>query len=186
MGNLMPLLLVLPFEMVGVFLMLRTHTVTVAGVVTCVLGLCAGWVSVNLFGLYGNKRLRADLARKVLPKENKNASDGVFVGFATPAYMGALDAHEDLGFLFIEPEQLHFHGEDHHVTISRSDVKLIRKRANIHSFLGLGGWVSVEAVVKGKPVRLLVEPRAADTLLGNVKHARDLRRNLEEWLKQTA
>ena len=94
-----------------------------------------------------------------------------------------LDAHEDLGFLFLDETSVEYIGESHHVTISRKDVTGVRYRPNFHSTLGLGRWVSIEAIHQGKPVRVLVEPREASTLLGNRKRGTELKKKIEEWRK---
>ncbi|HVT12165.1 MAG TPA: hypothetical protein VHE55_07850 [Fimbriimonadaceae bacterium] len=181
MGNLIPILCMLPFGLVGTLLMVKAHEVTAVGVVLCVLALVVGWLAVNQFGFFGNAKLRREIQRKVLAKAGKDASGGTFVGFARPSYIGLLDAHEDLGFLFVGAESLEYLGEQHQVSVAKADVKGVRFRANVHSLLGLGRWVSIEAIHKGKPVRLLVEPREEATLLGNRKRGTRLRKEIEEW-----
>jgi len=183
MGNLIPLLCMLPFALTGVVLMLRAHTVTPAGVALCLLSLVVGWVAVNQFGLFGNVRLRREVQRKVLAKAGRDASKGVFVGFARPSYVGLLDAHEDLGFLFFDSDGLEYLGEIHQVKLARKDILGVRFRGNVHSTLGLGRWVGIEAIHKGKRVRVLVEPREARTLLGNRKRGSRLRKEIVEWMK---
>lgn len=183
MGNLVPLMCVLPFAISGAALLYRYGVTSLLGLSLCVLALVVGWIAVNAFGLWGNRALKAELAKKLLAKAGRNASDGIFVGFARPAYMGLLDAHEDLGFLFIDPEGLEYVGEIHHVTLDKSDVKGVRYRGNIHALMGLGRWVSIEAVHKGKPVRVLVEPREYGSLLKNKQRGTALREDLEKWLK---
>lgn len=181
MGNLVPILSMLPFGVMGTVLMVRAHEVTVLGVVLCVLALIVGWFAVNQFGFFGNANLRREIQKKVLAKAGKDASKGTFVGFARPAYVGLLDAHEDLGFFFLDPDSLEYLGEMHQVSIPRADVKGVRFRPNVHSLLGLGRWVSVEAIHKGKPVRVLIEPREETTLLGNRKRGTKLRKEIEAW-----
>jgi hypothetical protein len=183
MGNLIPLLCMLPFAAFGVYHMLAWQSVTPIGVSFCVLALVVGWLAVNQFGFFGNQKLKQEIQLKVLAKAGRDASSGIFVGFARPSYMGLLDAHEDLGFLFLEEDGLEYLGELHHVSLSRADVLGVRYRANVHSTLGLGRWVSIEARHKGKPVRLLVEPREAKTLLGNRKSGTTLKREIEAWRK---
>jgi hypothetical protein len=184
MGNLLPLLCMLPFAAAGTFLMVRAREVTVTGIVLCFVALIVGWFAVNQFGFYGNAALKREVQRSVIAKAGKDASSGLFVGFARPSYVGLLDAHEDLGFLFLDSNALEYLGEVHHVSIPRADVKRVRYRANIHSALGLGRWVAIDAVHKGKPVRLLVEPREFATLLANKKRGTKLRRDIEEWRKK--
>lgn len=183
MGNLIPLLCMAPFAGLGAFFLSRDGLASVPGILLCSAALVVGWFAVNQFGFFGNAILKREIGRKVLPKAGRDASSGTFVGFARPAYMGLLDAHEDLGFLFLTPESLEYVGEIHQVSIQRGEVKEVGYRGNVHSALGLGRWVSIEAEHKGKPVRLLVEPREAKTLLGNKKLGIDLRRRIEQWRK---
>jgi hypothetical protein len=156
--------------------------ITLTGVVLCFLALVVGWFAVNQFGFFGNATLKQEIQRSVLPKAGKDASNGMFVGFARPSYVGLLDAHEDLGYLFLG-EALEYVGELHQVTIAKADIIGVRYRANIHSALGLGRWISIDARHKGKPVRVLVEPREAATLLENRKRGVALRTEIEKWRK---
>lgn len=184
MGNLVPLACSLPAAAIGVYLMVKEEAVTGLGIGLCILALIVGWLAVNQFGLFGNIRLKRTLLRRLAAKAGRDASSGIFVGFARPSYVGVLDAHEDLGFLFVDEDALEYVGELHQVMVARKDVKGIRFRGNIHSALGLGRWISIDAVHKGKPVRLLVEPREESTLLANRKRGTRLKKRLEEWRKQ--
>ncbi len=181
LGNLIPVLCALPLIIAGAAWMIATKKITPPPILLCAAGLVVGWLAVNKFGLWGNAAMKQELARKLLAKLGLNASDCTFVGFATPSYIGTLDAHEDLGFLAVLDDQIEFHGEDHNVSLTKNSVREIRRRANIHTLLGLGGWVSIEAELSGKPVRLLVEPRHANTLLGNKKVAKALMVDLTRW-----
>jgi hypothetical protein len=67
------------------------------------------------------------------------------------------------------------------VTLLKSEVQGVRYRPNVHTALGLGRWVSVEAKQNGKPVRLLIEPRESNTLLANRRLGKELRTRIEEW-----
>jgi hypothetical protein len=188
MGNLLPFLAMLPFEAIGGFLVYRyivsdTTSSIVLGTVLLLVGPVVGWLTVNRFGFFGNESLRREIQKKVLAKAGKDASSGIFVGFARPSYVGLLDAHEDLGFLFLGSETLEYLGEVHQVSIPRKDVKGVGYKANIHSALGLGRWISIDAVHKAKPVRVLVEPREFKTLLANKKRGAKLKREIDEWRK---
>jgi hypothetical protein len=183
MGNLIPVLCMLPFAATGIYLMVREEEITWPGVGLCAGALIVGWFAVNLFGFFGNSRLRQEIVRKVLAKAGRDASGGTFVGFARPSYVGLLDAHEDLGFLFLDKDNLEYFGEIHRVTLAKSHILAIRYRPNIHSALGLGRWVSIEAKQQDKPVRLLIEPRESPTLLANRRKGKELRSLLEQWRK---
>lgn len=184
LGNLIPILCMVPFALAGGALMLRAHRIDALGVGLCALSLVVGWFAVNRFGLFGNESLHREIARRVLAPIGKNASEGVFVGFARPAYLGLLDAHEDLGFLFMGEETIEFVGERHHAILRREEVRTVRFRPNVHSALGLGRWVSVEGIHKGKAVRLLIEPREEPTLLANRKRGANLRSQIQDWTKK--
>lgn len=181
MGNVLPVLCMIPFAGVGIFLMVREEEITWPGVGLCAGALVVGWFAVNLFGFFGNSRMRREIVRRVLAKAGRDASDGTFVGFARPSYVGLLDAHEDLGFLFLDRDTLEYFGEIHRVSLAKSDIREVRYRANIHSALGLGRWVSVEASQGGKPIRLLVEPREGTTLLTSRRKGKELRSRIEQW-----
>lgn len=181
LGNLIPILCVLPFVILsGIFVWVQ-RGVGVVPIVIGLAGIVVGWLAVNQFGLIGNAELRTALQRKLLAKASKNATSGIFVGFARPTYMGLLDAHEDLGFLFIEEDRVEYCGEQYHVLMHRWEIKNIRFRPNVHTYLGLGRWISIEGTVLNKPVRLLIEPRQSATLFGNRQRSRELRAKLEAW-----
>lgn len=108
----------------------------------------------------------------------------VFVGFASPAFRNALDAHEDIGFLEFHDDKLVFRGDSKQVELPRAAIKSASLRANIHSWLFLGGWVSIDGEIEGKPVRLLVEPRERGTLLGNRRLRKGLRQRVQDWIRR--
>lgn len=183
MGNLVPLACMAPFGIAGALVMMRAREVTLVGVALWVAGLVAGWLAVNRFGFYGNAAMKRELQRRLLAKAGRDASSGTFVGFARPSYTGLLDAHEDLGFLFLDAEQLEYIGEVHHVKFTRAQALGARFRPNIHSALGLGRWVGIDASVDGKPIRLLVEPREHPTLLANRRLGAELRAAIDDWCR---
>jgi hypothetical protein len=184
MGNLIPLAFMLPLAITGVVTMIQDQEITPLAIGFCVGALVVGWIAVDLFGFFGNATLKREIQKKVLPKAGRDASGGTFVGFARPSYSGLLDAHEDLGYLFLTDNSLEYVGEIHQVSIPRKDILAVRYRPNIHSALGLGRWVSVEAMHEKKPVRVLVEPREARTLLGNKRVGTELRKKIDAWRKR--
>ena len=107
-----------------------------------------------------------------------------FVGFATPKYHGLLDAHEDVGYLQILPDRLVFLSEIRTIEFQHHEVRRVRYRANVHTMLLLGRWVSVEGESGGKPIRLLIEPRNHPTMLGNFRESKRLHRRIAEWAKK--
>jgi hypothetical protein len=146
-------------------------------------GVVLGWLATNWFGALPNRRMRAQLERILKVKEEVLGDAPWFVGFATPKYSSALDPHEDVGFLVMEPDRLRFVSETRVVELPRRDVKGVRYRGNVHTLIGLGRWVSVEGEVSGRPVRLLLEPRERPTMLGNLRASRRLRDAIGKWVK---
>jgi hypothetical protein len=57
----------------------------------------------------------------------------------------------------------------------------VRYRPNVHTLLGLGRWISIEGEVHGRPIRLRVESRVRDTMLGNLALGPWLRDSIERW-----
>lgn len=148
-------------------------------------GTIFGWLAVNFFGLFENARMRTQLQRILIAK-NETLTEPIFVGFATPRYSSALDPHEDVGFLAITPDRLRFVSETRTVEVPKAAVTQVRLRGNVHTLLGLGRWVSVEGTIDGKPIRFLMEPREYRTLLANKGYAKRLAQRLNEWRVQTA
>lgn len=140
-----------------------------------------GWLAVNRFGLFENAKMRGQLEVLLKRGDRDLSGDPVFVGFATPKYSSLLDAHEDVGFLYIRPDSLVFISESRTIEIQKADVAEIRPRMNVHSVVGLGRWVSIEGRVGNRPIRLQVEPRDRPTLLGNRLNSGKLIAELRAW-----
>lgn len=141
----------------------------------------AGWISVNFLGLYQNRAMRKEMALRLRSAMDHPPYRRYFVGAATPAFRGLLDPHEDIGFILLHPDRVEFFGEKLHVNLLKSEVTHIRVRPNVHSMVGLGRWVSIEAMVNGKPGRLMLEIRERPTLLGNLRMSRTLLKKLQQW-----
>lgn len=179
-GNLLPLLVV------GPCLAKTLSVVTFQGLslegwlwIGATLGL--GWLAVNLLGLSGNRSMRAELFRRFSEERPDDRHPRWFVGFARPSFRGLLDPHEDIGFLVIEYDHIVFWGEERRVELHRDQITRVHWRPNIHTFLGLGRWISVEAVLDKRPARMLVEPRDKRTLLGNLILGSSIKRKLMAW-----
>lgn len=167
-GNLIPVLITAPF------LVFAVQEVSRYGVTGKAVGLSlgflgSGWLAVNFLGLIGNSSLRRAIEMKFKDRYEYDSVERFFVGFARPGKYGLLDPHEDLGFLVFREDALEFFGEAHHLELNWNSIVGVKKRANIHSWLGLGGWVSVEAKVGEKSVRLQIEPRVRSTHWGNAR-----------------
>lgn len=182
MGNLVPALFGLPFGIAGVAWILHFQQVFSPGL--ALLGVCpvVTWWAVNLMGLYDNEAMRRESEARLAARGGEKPPERYFVGFARPSYTGLLDPHEDVGFLIVHPDRLEFLGEKHDLSIKRSQVKSVRFRRSVHSWVALGRWVSIEGEIEGKPVRMLVEPREMGTLRANRRFGVRLRKRLEAWL----
>lgn len=141
----------------------------------------AGWLAVNLLGLSGNRAMRRSVERLLIENEESLDQRRIFVGIATPSYRSMLDPHEDVGFLILKPEALHFIGDYRKLALSRHAIRKVSRAANIHSWLGLGGWIVIDAYVNDKPARMYIEPREKSTLLGNRLLLKPLHEELKEW-----
>jgi hypothetical protein len=181
MGNLLPMLVFLPFAASGVLLMYLRAEIFGLGFYLLVAGVVLGWLGVNFFGLFGNAALKRKMAVLVLTDRKNFEGPRHFVGLATPSYSSLLDAHEDVGYLLLYEDRIEFVGEKLRIGLPRTLITNVRFRSNIHSILGLGRWVSVDGIVGEKPVRLLVEPREHHTLLKNKAYSRKLLEEIKAW-----
>lgn len=182
MGNFVPALIGLPFGIAGVAWILHAREVFSPGLALVVACPIVTWWAVNVMGLFENDAMRRESDARLKARGGDKPSERHFVGFARPSYAGLLDPHEDVGFLFVYPDRIEFLGEKHDLSLTRSQVKGVRFRRSVHSWVGLGRWVSVEGEIEGKPVRLLVEPREMGTLRANRRFGARLRERLESWL----
>jgi len=167
-GNLIPVLITAPF------LVLAVQEITRFGVTGKAVGLSLaflgfGWLAVNFLGLMGNGSLKKAIEMKFKDRYEYDSDHRYFVGFSRPRKYGLLDPHEDLGFLVFRKTGLEFFGEVHQIELDWKVIKSVSKRPNIHSLLGLGGWVAVEAMIGEKQVRLQIEPRVKGTHWGNAR-----------------
>jgi hypothetical protein len=180
-GNLLPALCWAPLTVYGVLEIQRTSQIFGPGLAIAALGQILGWLGLNFFGGVSNRIMRQEFASHYASKLPGGPESAVFVGFASPAFRSLLDAHEDVGFLFLESAQLTFVGESHTVAFPRSAVTDVRFRFNIHTLLLVGRWVCVEGLQDGRHIRLQIEPREKLTMLGNFFATRVLRRQIETW-----
>jgi len=180
-GNLLPFLCWAPLTTYGLIEIGRTGQIMGPGLAIATLGQVLGWLGLNLFGGLSNRAMRDEFSAKYASKLPARPDQATFVGFATPAFRSLLDAHEDVGFLYLEPQRLLFVGESHLVPFPKAAITTVRFRFNIHSILGVGRWVSVEGLQEGKRIRMQIEPREKQTMLGNLLASRALRSRIEAW-----
>ncbi|MDX2066740.1 MAG: hypothetical protein SFX74_13470 [Fimbriimonadaceae bacterium] len=183
MGNLIPMTAWLPFTGIGIFHLVQDPTNLDPIWSWLLAGVAAAWLMVNFFGLFENGKMQSELRRKLEFRRVKVPADAIFVGMSTPSFSSLLDTHEDVGFLAIGDDAVEFMGEHRRIRIGRDEVRRIRSRANIHTFIGLGGWICIDGVTDGKAIRLQVEPRVRSIMIANVLGRRALRGRLETWFR---
>ncbi len=182
MGNLVPIALALPPAVFGVWTIVSAGQVSTSAVLWISAMPVLGWLAVNRFGLFENSAMREQMRRRLMAAKEDLGQARWFVGFSRPGHSGLLDAHEDVGFLIEREDALEFIGDTHRVRLPRASITRVRFRPNPHALLLLGRWVSVEGLLEGQPVRLLVEPRERDTMLGNRVVGKALRKRIEAWI----
>ena len=97
-----------------------------------------------------------------------------FVGLGKPGAFGALDPHQDLGFLILTKDALEYVGEISRYTIPFAEIERLGFKRNAHTLLGLGRWIAIEGKHDGRLFMLLVEPRSHPTILQNKKEGTNL------------
>lgn len=180
LGNLVPAVFWAVPALIGLIVIVIQGNLLGPGLALLVFATLAGWAATGWFGFYQNAQMRQELAALLLAR-GETLDRAVFVGMATPRHSGILDAHEDVGFLVLKADRLRYVGENRTIEIFRNDIGRIRMRGNVHSLIGLGGWVAVEGMVQGSPIRVLFEPREHPTMFQNARSRRPLLQRLEEW-----
>lgn len=165
-GNVAPMMLACPFFFLAMIELARFGaTMKVAGYGLAFL--VVGWLGTNFMGLWGNQAMRRQMETRFRSMNPESAERRVFVGFARPSYRGLLDPHEDVGFLVFAEDGIQFKSDMNDIFMPAGLATQVYRKANIHSSLGLGGWICVEGELNGQLVQLLMEPREKKTLLGN-------------------
>lgn len=183
MGNLIPGLFAVAPLTYGLYLMWHTGEMLGKGLLWLGVALVSGWLAVDFFGLFQNRAMRKEMTMRLRYERSNPPYQRYFVGMATPVFRGVLDPHEDVGFLLLHPDKIEFFGERLRVEIARDEVVGVRARPNVHTFIGLGRWVSIEAKTGSRDARLLVELRQRPTLLANLIMSRTLIKKLNRWIK---
>ncbi len=183
MGNLIPAFVWLPLSIAAIAWMVLKGEIVGPGLWLLAAATVLGWLAVNLWGLFENRKMRLQLAR-ILEAKGTPSKDAPFVGIATPRYSSMVDPHEEVGFLTFHQDRIEFLSETKTIELFRSQVQRIRFRANVHTLLGLGRWISVEGTADGKPIRLMIEPRERQTLIGNLFYSKSLLYRLRRWLNE--
>lgn len=179
-GNLLPLLLGLPFAGLAGWEVVQNGP-TFAALGLAVAWTATTWLATNFLGLLGNRHMKRATELRLKAQGVDLADERWFVGFARPSYRGALDPHEDIGWLNLRSDEVEFIGTTERFQLDRAMVTAIRLRPNPHSWVGLGGWVSIEGKAGDTEIRMLIEPRDHSTLWANRKLRRRLYARLKEW-----
>lgn len=185
LGNLLPALFFLPPMAYGIYWMLEQDNIIGAGLWWIVFGTVLGWIGLNLFGLIQNAFMRREMKRELSAKQIEFDCPHYFVGFSSPRFFSILDAHEDVGFVFLREATLEFVGEANELKVPRREIKSISFRPNIHTWVGLGRWISIEGTHKGTRFRMNVEPREKNILMLNLLASGKIKREIEDWQVQT-
>jgi hypothetical protein len=180
MGNLIPALFWIVPTLAGIRFILTTHNLMGVGLWFLILGDVLGWLALNQFGLYQNSRMKRRLLA-ILGKGGQLSDDRIFVGFSSPKYTGVLDAHEDVGFLCFEQDEVAFISETRRLNIKKEEIERVQFRPNVHSMVGLGRWISIEGVRNKTAIRMLVEPREKRTMAGNFLLGNKVRTKIRLW-----
>lgn len=181
MSNLAPLLVVAPLPPAALWLHGQgraTEALYVWGASPIVF-----WLSINFLGLFQNEKMKRVLRPPLRAAYPKKVKEATFAGFARPKYRGPLHPHEEVGWLLLHPDRIEFFGESQKHSLRRGEIAGAKFLWNVHSLLGLGRWICIEGRLKGKRVRMLVEPRERRTLLGNRLLAKRLLKEIREWAK---
>lgn len=177
----MPLLVWFPLTATGIVWIYLSGNIQGPGLWTLIAGQVLAWIALNYLGLYDNGHMRRDSMRNLALRRPPPPGPVLFVGCSTAKFHSIVDPHQDIGYLSFGPDELEFIGEDTRVRISRPQVTRVRFLPNIHSMLCLGRWISIEGLIEGQQVRLLIESREKDTLLGNLMMSGWLKKTITEW-----
>lgn len=184
MGNLIPAITWLPATVIGILLIQLSHDPLGLGFRVLIGGQILTLVVLNFTGLFENNSMRRALYREFQVLRPNHRGWKMFVGYASERYSSWLDPHEDLGYCCLTPDTFEFYGDSKIRTVKREQVSRIRWKPNVHSLLGMGRWIVIEAVQDGKLVTLKFEPRDRDNLFGNLLLGRKLKQRLENWLQK--
>lgn len=181
LGNIVPILFWIAPTAGGVVWIARTNRMIGPGLWLLIAGQVVGWLALNFFGLFENGRIRRDSMRNLSLRRPPPPGPVIFVGCASQKHQSLLDAHEDVGFLSFGPNELEFIGDERRMRILREQITKVSFRPNVHTLVGLGRWICIEAMINGMPVRMMLEPRERNTLLGNLLLSGWLRKVIAEW-----
>jgi hypothetical protein len=181
MGNLLPLLLAIPwlylsYQELGEF--------GLSGKAWRYLGLFvfSGIVGTSLFGMLGNNLLKDRVGMLLHRDRPFDKAERWFVGFAKPSFKGLLDPHQDVGYLILHEDSLEFFGETERIMVKKDQITRIRTAMNIHTWLGLGAWLMIEGTAGHSRFQMRIEPRMIAIVPLNWPHHMAIKARLQQWL----
>lgn len=181
MGNLIPmgLALVTAFTVAFAAKFVLEDLAYWAAIVTVTLVVTI--LSVNRFGLFQNEQMKRETLAALAKQSSSIPTQRHFVGIARPGFVGPLDPHQDVGFLWWDEERMYFRSAVNSITVTRMNVSRTALSANIHSLIGLGGWVSVTAKMGSTDQSFFFELRDAQVLFKNNRQRKVIFRELLAW-----
>lgn len=105
------------------------------GLVGVILGVAVCWIGINFLGFFENSKIEAELRAKL------GSEDGELIGFVFDRPADALDAHAEVGLLQLSGGNIRIATEERSLNLR---ISSIRREPNIHSLVGLGGWIRAE------------------------------------------
>ncbi len=179
-GNILPVILGLPFLAMGLFEYPKDGLVPHV-LLKLALFPIISWVSTIFLGLFGNNFLRQEMSRRLHAERPFDKTEKVFVGFAKPGFVSTIDPHQDVGFLIMHQDRIEFYGSEFQVEVLKDWISNVRFQPNVHTLLGLGRWIAIEGQDQANNFKLLIEPREKRTLIGNLMFSKTLKRMIESW-----
>ncbi len=171
LGNVLPGIPALAAGLWTYFALSQT-TVAAALIIAAGVATFVQLVALNYLGFVGNARMRGQIAQA----HGLDPSQGFFVGFAPEDYMDIWDTHKDIGFLIVQAEELVFRGDTESFVIPWSEILSVELRKNVHSAVGLGGWVWIRTAQGA----FGIEPRTRPTLLASKKDRLEILRQIQK------
>ncbi|MBL8041249.1 MAG: hypothetical protein JNM04_07860 [Chthonomonas sp.] len=180
LGNLLPVFASLPFWVVWLWRVGQKGVLDPAGLGLLALAIVCSWLALNCFGWPGNSKMRIAIGRAYNAERGIFTGPRWFVGMATPAYRNPWDPHEDIGFLVLHDDRIEFFGERIRLALPHDCLTGIGRRANAHSWVGIGGWLCIEGTLNGQDVRLLIEPRERNLIVHNRTVAKQIKAEIQK------
>ncbi len=136
------------------------------GLVGVILGVAVCWIGINFLGFFENSKIEAELRARL------KVDDGEMIGFVFDRRADALDAHAEIGLMHISGGSIRITTEERLLSLKISSV---RREPNIHSLVGLGGWIRAET----DQGSIKIESRKYPTMLASARETNRLAERLK-------